>query len=88
MEYLDADLDLVLRHNLDVNEKIVIKILYNLLASLSYLHILNVVHRDIKPANILIDPNCNIKICDFGLSRTLPIGLSYFLSNSEEEYDV
>lgn len=28
-------------------------------------------HRDIKPANILIDSNCQIKICDFGLSRTL-----------------
>ena len=27
-------------------------------------------HRDIKPANILIDTECNIKICDFGLART------------------
>ena len=33
---------------------------------------LNVVHRDIKPANILINKDCQIKICDFGLSRTLP----------------
>lgn len=26
-------------------------------------------HRDLKPANILIDDNCSIKICDYGLSR-------------------
>jgi serine/threonine protein kinase len=32
----------------------------------------NVIHRDIKPENILVDHFCNIKICDFGLSRTLP----------------
>ena len=27
-------------------------------------------HRDIKPNNILMQDDCTIKICDFGLSRT------------------
>ena len=36
------------------------------------MHSANVLHRDLKPANILLDEDCNIKICDFGLSRTLP----------------
>lgn len=28
-------------------------------------------HRDIKPANILLNQDCTIRICDFGLSRTI-----------------
>ena len=47
-------------------------VLYNLLCSINFLHSANVVHRDLKPANILIDGECNILVCDFGLSRTLP----------------
>lgn len=27
-------------------------------------------HRDIKPANLLVDERQNIKICDFGFSRS------------------
>lgn len=29
-------------------------------------------HRDMKPSNLLIDGNCAVKICDFGLARSLP----------------
>ena len=39
---------------------------------MKFLHSSNILHRDIKPANILIDENCHIKLCDFGLARSLP----------------
>ena len=32
----------------------------------------NVMHRDIKPANMLITASCEVKICDFGLARSMP----------------
>ena len=43
--------------------------MYQLLRGVLYLHSANIVHRDIKPSNILMNMNCDLKICDFGLSR-------------------
>lgn len=42
---------------------------YQILRGLLYLHSANVLHRDLKPANILVNKNCDLKICDFGLAR-------------------
>ncbi|KAF9919742.1 MAPK protein hog1 [Linnemannia zychae] len=43
--------------------------LYQILRGLKYLHSAGVVHRDLKPSNILVNENCDLKICDFGLAR-------------------
>ncbi|XP_073159481.1 mitogen-activated protein kinase kinase kinase 3-like [Henckelia pumila] len=40
-----------------------------ILSGLSYLHGKNTVHRDIKGANILVDPNGEIKLADFGMAK-------------------
>jgi len=42
---------------------------YQILRGLKYLHSANVLHRDLKPSNILVNKNCDLKICDFGLAR-------------------
>ncbi|ESQ51132.1 hypothetical protein EUTSA_v10022608mg [Eutrema salsugineum] len=40
-----------------------------ILAGLAYLHGRNTVHRDIKGANILVDPDGEIKLADFGMAK-------------------
>ena len=34
------------------------------------MHSANVIHRDIKPSNLLLNKNCDLKICDLGLARS------------------
>jgi len=44
---------------------------YNILCAMKYLHSAQVLHRDLKPANVLINEDCTVKICDFGLARSV-----------------
>lgn len=43
-------------------------IVYNLLLGVHFMHSGKIIHRDLKPANILLNDDCSVKICDFGLS--------------------
>lgn len=36
---------------------------------MKYVHSAQVIHRDLKPRNLLVNGNCDLKICDFGLAR-------------------
>nr|ABC94475.1 extracellular signal-regulated kinase 7 [Danio rerio] len=70
-EFMDTDLHAVIKKgNLlkDIHKRYV---MYQLLKATKYLHSGNVIHRDQKPSNILLDSDCFVKLCDFGLARSL-----------------
>ena len=69
MEYCQSDLKKLIRSPIFLTPLHVQNIVYNIFVALKYLHSANVLHRDLKPANILINDDCSIKICDFGLAR-------------------
>lgn len=69
---MDQDLQSIVFSKTPLSEDQTQWILYQCLAGLKYLHSAGVVHRDLKPANLLIDlESCDVKICDFGLSRVV-----------------
>jgi len=70
-EYMDTDLHAVIRKGGILQDAHQRYIMAQLLRATAYLHSGNVIHRDHKPSNILLDSDCLVKICDFGLARSL-----------------
>eukprot|EP01071_Lankesteria_metandrocarpae_P002394 Lankesteria_metandrocarpae@DN2291_c0_g1_i2.p2 len=73
LEIADSDLKKLFKTNVFLSELHVKTILYNLLVGLSYVHSAGILHRDLKPANCLVNQDCSVKICDFGLARSLDL---------------
>jgi mitogen-activated protein kinase 1/3 len=68
-DLMETDLHRVIYSKQVLNEEHHQYFAYQILRGLLYLHSANVVHRDLKPSNILVNKNCDLKICDFGLAR-------------------
>ncbi|KAK3009548.1 hypothetical protein RJ639_013778, partial [Escallonia herrerae] len=69
-ELMDTDLHQIIHSSQALTEDHCQYFLYQLLRGLKYIHSANVLHRDLKPSNLLLNANCDLKICDFGLART------------------
>ncbi|KAL6967390.1 Mitogen-activated protein kinase 1 [Sarracenia purpurea var. burkii] len=69
MELMDTDLHQIIRSNQGLSEEHCQYFLYQILRGLKYIHSANIIHRDLKPSNLLVNANCDLKICDFGLAR-------------------
>ena len=68
-ELLDTDLAHMIRSKTKYDETHRQWLIYQLLAGLKHVHGANVFHRDLKPGNVLLNADCALKICDFGLAR-------------------
>ncbi|BFZ60742.1 mitogen activated protein kinase [Saitoella coloradoensis] len=68
-ELMDTDMHRVIRTQ-DLSDDHCQYFIYQTLRGLKALHSANVLHRDLKPSNLLLNANCDLKICDFGLARS------------------
>ena len=68
-ELMDSDLHQIIVSKQHLSNDHVQYFVYQILRGLLFIHSANVIHRDLKPSNILVNSNCDIKICDFGLAR-------------------
>jgi serine/threonine protein kinase len=66
---MDADLSQIIKSQQDLSDQHIQYFLYQILCGLKYIHSADILHRDLKPGNILINSDCEIKICDLGLAR-------------------
>ena len=71
MEYAETDLKKLIKSPSFLDHEQVKHLFYQALVGVKYMHSAKILHRDLKPANILINSDCSLKICDFGLSRSV-----------------
>ena len=68
-ELMETDLTQIIKSQQSLSDEHIQFFLYQLLRGLKYIHSCGIIHRDLKPRNLLVNSNCDLKICDFGLSR-------------------
>ncbi|CAG8449461.1 12046_t:CDS:10, partial [Cetraspora pellucida] len=68
-ELMEADLHAIIRSGQPLTDAHYQSFTYQILCGLKYIHSANVLHRDLKPGNLLVNADCELKICDFGLAR-------------------
>jgi len=68
-ELMETDLASTLRSSQMLTDDHCQFFLYQILRGMKYVHSAQVIHRDLKPRNLLVNSNCDLKICDFGLAR-------------------
>lgn len=67
---METDMHRVIRTQ-DLSDDHAQYFVYQTLRALKALHSADVIHRDLKPSNLLLNANCDLKVCDFGLARSV-----------------
>jgi len=68
---METDLHRIIYSKQELSDDHAQYFIYQILRALKYMHSAEVLHRDLKPSNLLLNSNCDLKICDFGLARGL-----------------
>ncbi|XP_047142686.1 uncharacterized protein LOC100213301 isoform X1 [Hydra vulgaris] len=71
LDLMGSDLHHIIHSKQDLSEEHVRYFLYQILRGLKYIHSSNIIHRDLKPSNLLVNKDCELKIGDFGMARSL-----------------
>lgn len=72
-DLMETDLHRIIYSRQELSDDHIQYFVYQILRALLYLHSANVLHRDLKPSNLLLNSNCDLKVCDFGLARGLDV---------------
>lgn len=68
-DLMQTDLHRVIYSKQKLTDEHIQYFLYQILKATLYLHSANIIHRDLKPSNILLNKECDVKLCDLGLGR-------------------
>ena len=69
LDFMETDLHKIIYSKNELTDEHIQYFVYQILKGLKYIHSAHVIHRDLKPSNLLLNSNCDLKICDFGLAR-------------------
>lgn len=68
-DLMETDMHRVIYSRQELSDEHIQYFIYQVLRGVLNMHSALVIHRDLKPSNLLLNKNCDLKICDLGLAR-------------------